>query len=359
MTAPLYPYLLLSLSLGVLVSINPGIFDYWQCHIHASNLASCMFGHWHECHIHASNLASCLFDHLPESAKSEFTAVSIALGLIPLTLIFLGPDTTRVALLSMRRPVLASLLAFGSPAITVGPDPVKILRSIPKVKFGAPFLAARPGYRNWRRWTLVVAISVAEYVIATAAVFNIGYQVWFLTSQAVCWSAIQLLLTTLPPKTAALLFWVLFGVPVKFMCGYAVRWRIQKATHEGGFSGTRSRGVIWNFISWVSNSTSSELTPFMYSNPVHFRGVNEGPAWLFFNQFINLASLAHALMGSIIVSIIFSIGFHDAIIMVTCFLSSAIACRFVVSFELYWMRRNALEIPSESGYEAMPGDKKI
>ncbi|KAF2970813.1 hypothetical protein GQX73_g2852 [Xylaria multiplex] len=317
------------------------------------------FDDWDSGHVHASNLASCIFDHLPEWAKSEFTTVSIALGLIPPTLLLLGPDTTGLALLSMRRPVLASLLAFGSPVIRVGPDPVKVLRSAPKVKFAAPYITARPGDRNWRRWALMVAISVAEYIIAAAAVFNVGYHVWFLTYQAVCWAAIQLFQTTLLPETAAPLFWVLFGVPVKFMCDYAVRWRVQKATHGGSVSGARSRGAIQHFVSWVSNSTSSELTPYMYSTPVYFHGVDEGLAWLVFDRFISLASLAHVLMGGIILSTMFFVGFRKALVAVTCFLSGALACRFVVSFELYWMRRSASEIPSESWYETVSVGKRF
>ncbi|KAI0450206.1 hypothetical protein F5B21DRAFT_491631 [Xylaria acuta] len=318
-----------------------------------------IFDHWYEGHVHASNLASCIFDHLPEWAKAEFTSVSIALGLIPPALLALGPDTTGIALLSMRRPVLASLLAFGSPAIRVGPDPVEFLRSAPKVRFDAPRLAAVPGDRSWRRWTRVVAISVAEYAIAGAAVFNIVYQVWFLTYKAVCWAAIQLFQTALLPETAAPLFWVLFGVPVKFMCDYAITWRIQKATSESSISEMRSRGIIQNFIAWVSNSISSELTPCMYSNPLYFHAVDEGPAVLFFNQFINLASLAHVLMGGIILSTIFFVGFRDTIITVALFLSGALACKFVMAFELYWMRLNALETQSQAGYETELGGEKI
>ncbi|KAI0974372.1 hypothetical protein F4678DRAFT_486227 [Xylaria arbuscula] len=325
-----------------------------QCKAHYDNYTNpYIFDDWEEGHVHASNLASCILDQLPEWAKSEFTTVSIALGLIPPTIQVLGPDTTGIALLSMRRPLLASLLSFGSPAIRVGADPVEVLRSVPRVKFNATYLFVGPGDLNWKRRAFIMAVSAVEYGIAGAAVFSVAYHVWFLTYQAVCWAAIQLFQTTHLPETAAPLFWVLFVVPVKLMCDFAIRWRVKKTACDGNFSGMRNRGIIETSIYWTYDSICSELTPYMYSKPFYFHTIDEGPAWLFFSRFLNLASLAQLLMGGIILSTMFFVGFRDTIITATWFLSSAVACRIVVAFELYWMRLNALEIPSDDGYKTV------
>ncbi|KAI1358326.1 hypothetical protein F5Y08DRAFT_333221 [Xylaria arbuscula] len=294
-----------------------------------------IFDHWDQGHVHASNLASCIFNNLPEWAKAEFTTVSIALGLIPPTLLAVGPDTSGIALLSLRRPLLAIALAFGSPALRIGQDPVEILKSTPKVMFGVD---ARPG-PSWRRWRVVAAIIVVEYAIAAAAVFNVAYQVSFLTYQSVCWAAIQLFQTPLVPETAAPLFWVLIVVPVTFMCEYAIRWRVKKRAYEGSSletgSDTTTRSPIFRVADWVC----SELTPWMYVETYGFQTEDEGPAWLFFTYFVNLTSLAHVLMGSILLSSIFFVGFRNAVITVTTFLAGALGCRLVMSFELYWMKR--------------------
>ncbi|KAI0528134.1 hypothetical protein F5B22DRAFT_653202 [Xylaria bambusicola] len=286
-----------------------------------------VFDHWYDGHVHASNLASCIFDHLPEWAKAEFTTVSIALGLIPPTLVVIGPDTSGIALLSLRRPLLATALAIGSPALRPGADPVEVLKSAPKVTFG---FDTKPGL-NWRRWPIIAAILAVEYAIAAAAVFNVAYQVSFLTYQAVCWAAIQLFQTPLVPETAAPLLWVLVVVPVTFMCEFAVRCRVKKIYKDSSFKTSP--------VSWVANWACSELTPWMYVKTYGFHTEDEGPAWLLFTKFVSLASIAHVLMGSIILSSIFFVEFRNAVITVTTLLSGALGCRFVMLFELYWMRR--------------------
>ncbi|KAI1159752.1 hypothetical protein F5B18DRAFT_573232 [Nemania serpens] len=314
-----------------------------------------IFDNWLEGHVHASNLASCTLDQLPEWAKSEFTTVSITLGLVPPALLALGPDTTGMALLSIRRPLLASLLAFGSPALRTGSDPVEFLKLTPKVRFDTTYLAVGPGNQNWRLWTCVVVFSVVEYAIAGAAVFNVAYQVWFLTYQAVCWAAIQLFQTTFLPETAEPLLWVLFGVPMKLMCDYAILWRIKKADGKSSLSGATRPTAIQKSISWIISAVASELTPCMYSEPLYFHAVEEGPAWLFFTQFVNLASLAHVLMGGIILSTIFFVLFRKAVVTVALFLAAAVACKFVLSFELHWMRLNASEAQGEVAYQTVLG----
>lgn len=138
------------------------------------------------------------------------------------------------------------------------------------------------------------------------------------------------------------------GVPVKLMCDYAIQWRIKKVEDEVRLSGARNRTAIRRSLSWVFSAVLSELTTCMYSEPLYFRAVEEGPVWLFFTQFVNLASLANLLMGGIILSIIFFVLFRKAVITVAMFLAAAVACEFVLSFEPYWMRFNAFEAKVKS-----------
>ncbi|KAI1193068.1 hypothetical protein F5X97DRAFT_328972 [Nemania serpens] len=270
-----------------------------QCKAHYDNYTNSeIFDNWLEGHVHASNLASCIFDQLPEWAKSEFTTVSITLGLIPPALLVLGPDMTGIALLSMRRPLLASLLAFGSPALRAGPDPVEFLKLTPK-----------------RRWIMVVVISVLEYAIAGAP-GGLPSVVPHVPSRVLGRDpAFPGHIIARDRSTAPL---GSLGVPVKLMCDYAIQWRIKKVEDEVRLSGARNQ-------------------------PLYFRAVEEGPVWLFFTQFVNLASLANLLMGGIILSIIFFVLFRKAVITVAMFLAAAVACEFVLSFEPYWMRFNAFE----------------
>lgn len=62
-------------------------------------------------------LLSCILESTSEAVKGDMTGATILLGLLPTMLVSLSSDVYETALLSRRRPLLAFLLACGSPAV--------------------------------------------------------------------------------------------------------------------------------------------------------------------------------------------------------------------------------------------------
>ena len=62
-------------------------------------------------------MTTCLLQNLGDMDKADMQSATIVLGLTPTILAYLGPTVGELALLSSRRPVLATLLALGAPAI--------------------------------------------------------------------------------------------------------------------------------------------------------------------------------------------------------------------------------------------------
>ncbi|KAI1337351.1 hypothetical protein F5Y15DRAFT_159417 [Xylariaceae sp. FL0016] len=320
---------------------------------------------WAEGHVQASNLANCILQQLPEWAKSELATISITLGLLPAALQYVGPDTTQIALLSFRRPLLATLLSFGSPALRPGEDVVEVLRTPAKLSLGAmPGFAAfgRGKSSGWTRWVIAVALSMLEYAVAGASVFNMGYQVYFLIYKAVCWAAIQLFHTSYVPETAVPLMWILFGIPAQWIFNGAVRLRVEEITSdiqssmESTVEATFSRprpGPILRISSWFRDLVCSELTPCMYGTPLNFRTKKHSLSSMLFDQFTNLASLAHILMGTIILSTMVFVGLRRVIFLEVWFLTGALGCRAVATFEVYGLKQGATDHGDESQYSSV------
>lgn len=59
----------------------------------------------------------CILDEMKESDKANMAAAAVVLGLLPTTLGLAGSTTTETGMLSLRRPLLAFLLAAGAPAV--------------------------------------------------------------------------------------------------------------------------------------------------------------------------------------------------------------------------------------------------
>ncbi|KAF7502655.1 hypothetical protein GJ744_005391 [Endocarpon pusillum] len=81
------------------------------------------------------DLLNCILEHTSEVIKGDIASGIVALGLMPTILTFLGSSTAETVLLSRRRPLLAFLIASGSPSVNplrtfVYPNPIKELMKI-------------------------------------------------------------------------------------------------------------------------------------------------------------------------------------------------------------------------------------
>jgi hypothetical protein len=78
------------------------------------------------------NLLNCMLENTSDVIKGDMASGMVALGLMPTLLIFLSSSTAETTLLSRRRPLLALLLAIGSPAVQPPPifsfpDPTEMM----------------------------------------------------------------------------------------------------------------------------------------------------------------------------------------------------------------------------------------
>ena len=102
----------------------------------------------------------------------KIQSAQVLLGLLPTTLLFGGPTIAEVAALSTYRPLLAVLLAFGSPAVNV----VRLFRQIDiREPFERNTSTALTVWSRWLRGQNKVvrkSVQVLSYVGATAAIAN-------------------------------------------------------------------------------------------------------------------------------------------------------------------------------------------
>ena len=59
----------------------------------------------------------CILDNIHETTKTDIASAGVLLGLLPALLGVLGSSTIETSCLATRRPVLAFLLCFASPAV--------------------------------------------------------------------------------------------------------------------------------------------------------------------------------------------------------------------------------------------------
>lgn len=73
-----------------------------------------------EGHAWAGKLIDCVLPACTQGYQNEFTVPELLIGLLPAGLSQFGPSMADLALLATRRPMLAFLLAFGTPPLNLG-----------------------------------------------------------------------------------------------------------------------------------------------------------------------------------------------------------------------------------------------
>lgn len=231
--------------------------------------------------------------------QSNFSSAQILLGLLPGILGYLGPTIADVAALSTYRPLLATLLALGSPAINID----RVLRCI-VVK--EPFLesTSKTSYL-WSTWlarqnvVLRGTLQGASYVAALAAMANN------------IWTSVYLDLRTISGwRCGALLMplvWSLLAVVVHGWGMAAIR--VQSAE---GFQ--PSVGSAFRSTAFQAAINGSESV------------VSEVPIWI-----ASLLTLVHLTFGVLVLSSLVFISAQEAIWIFLHFALSALICQMVVN----------------------------
>ncbi|CAG9948505.1 unnamed protein product [Clonostachys rosea f. rosea IK726] len=131
----------------------------------------------------AYRVIDCLLDELKEYRKIEMAASAVILGLLPMILQSLDNSTVDLALLGIRRPLLALLLSISNPASSMTSSDTWVPLSIDRRL--AP--SSSPTIKLPSRYSLLcrLLVTAIEYVVAVVAVANIVLMIHELSVHAI------------------------------------------------------------------------------------------------------------------------------------------------------------------------------
>lgn len=276
------------------------------------------------CHNPCACAADCLLQGLPGTIQSNFASAQVLLGFLPATLVFVGPTIAEVAALSTYTPLLAILIALGSPAINLS----KIFQHIDVL---APF--TRPISRISRLWPIWLArqdvfsrilIRMLSYIGAIAAIFlNVRNSIYTDLRTISGWRCGALFMPLVWSLLAVVVHaWGMIAIRIRSRCGYSHRPSLQSAL----------RSDMFLKVSTGKDSFLSELLLLIAS----------------------ACALAHLVFGVLDLSSLLFISTLEALQLFVWYLFSASLWQFILAMELALMRYE-ISRRSDTGHGASSG----
>lgn len=259
----------------------------------------------------------CILDEMKESDKANMAAAAVVLGLLPTTLGLAGSTTTETGMLSLRRPLLAFLLAAGAPAV----NPIRTF------EYRDPLTMLRARAGTWRvphprgdghahspLW--VLATVAVQYALAGAAVANLFWVSWTMAHRTICsWA----------PEIGWLpVAWAFTSVGIHVAGAGAVALRMRFVNAAALPLGRRVRGVL-----------RDEFTPSaLGSASRRLQWRPEGWAFYCLSWATATGTVLHIIFGTLVFSSILFIATADAVTVAARYLASAVLCRIILNYEL-------------------------
>lgn len=260
----------------------------------------------HDCPTPCACAADCLLQNVAGTMQSNFASAQVLLGLVPAIFVLCGPTIAEVAALSTYRPLLAVLLALGSPAINVR-------RLFRHIEICEPIV--RPLSRSSQLWPTWLArqnafcrtsFQVLCHVIALAAIANnVRISVYIDLRTISGWRCGVILMP---------LVWSLLPVVVHAWGMVAVRVRLQD-----GYSWTIQPAIRSTVFQKVSTGEDNVLSEVLF--------------WL-----SSLFAIVHMIFGILELSSLVFISTLEALEVFTVYAVSALFCQLVLLLELANMR---------------------
>ena len=235
-----------------------------------------------------ADVLSCIMENTSEAVKGNMASGLVALGLMPTILTFLGSSTAETALLSRRRPLLAFLIACGSPAVNPLPtfvyqDPVAGLKAregrlLPHVLSTlSPFQGA--------------VIVFVEYLLVLAAMANVLTASYF----AGLWTINTIACT----NTYLPILWVVLTafIHISGMLALALRAETILDPMVRGRAKTR----------WLER-LRHEFTPCVSHDKLVLKPKDESYLFVFISWFASIGTVTHLLYGTVAFSSLAFIG---------------------------------------------------
>jgi len=268
----------------------------------------------------AQSVSNCILEATSEFIKSNMAGAGVLLGLTPTILAAVGSSADETAMLFdlSRRPLLAILLAAGSPAVFPlrsfeHRDPLAILRER-EGRLRPPIL---PSYIEW-------LIMIFEYVLALAAISNVVSISWELGRRAICGFA--------PHVTYIPLLWAVLNIGIHISSAAALWLRTSVKCEQPSTS--------------YLDIIKLHFTPLMKQKPVVVTLYPETYSFVFFSWLTPLFTVLHCLFGTLAFSSMLFISVRDSIYVISRFMVSVIVCRIILMYELAALREAVNYKPS-------------
>lgn len=257
-------------------------------------------------------LLECILDHTSEKRKTTMASASVALALTPPLLAGLGQSLAEISLLSSQRPVLSALLAVGAPAMY--PNRIFEYTHPPDA------LSYLPGNRGMPRLrpSVSIAVSILEYVLAAGTVANnIELAVHIGVRSVLAWGC---------NSWAMPLLWVLYPISLHVIATLGYRYMIPPIPIRGG-----PGGRLWRLL-------VMELTPSSNCRNFEIPQAKPTATAILLQIFASALAFVHVVVGTLILSSLIFIGFHDTLWILFRLIGSALVCRGILMFELAGIR---------------------
>jgi len=260
----------------------------------------------------AQSVSNCILESTSEFIKSNMAGAGVLLGLTPTILAAVGSSADETAMLFdlSRRPLLAVLLAAGSPAVFPlrsfeHRDPLAILRER-EGRIRPPLL---PGY-------VEAIIMVLEYLFALAAISNVVSISWELGRRVICGFA--------PHVTYIPLLWAVLNIGIHISSAVALWLR----------TSVKCKRPSASYLDFVK----LHFTPLAKQKPVVVTLHPESYSFVFFSWLTPLFTVLHCLFGTLAFSSMLFISVRDSIYVISRFMISVIVCRIILMYELAALR---------------------
>ena len=268
---------------------------------------------------------NCLLRYMSDTSKANMASAGVLLGLMPTMFATIGSTIAETAMISLvaERPLLALLLAAGSPAVAPlrpfeYPEPNKLMKPQYQGAAGYEF----PRYKRKGR----IAVVALEYAFAAVAVANTATVSYDLGVKAIFshWAE-----TTLDP-----LLWAFLTVPIHIL-GCVSFWLLIKTRRpeiadQGVSNRTRRRMQVW---------LKNEFTPSANHVPPSVTRTKSTAQFLLLSWALQLSIVVYLFYGTLAFSSILFVGATDAPSIAARYLASVVVCRAIVSYEIAGLRQ--------------------
>jgi hypothetical protein len=295
---------------------------------------------------------NCILKNLRDSVKANMASSAVLLGFLPTIMALMGPAMTEIVPLLVERPLLGSLIAFGSPTTTPVPlfKPLKLEAAAPS----ALTIALRQKLMSVRRGSggaLAVGVSVLEYALVIGAMANqIDNTLMLGRRVIIAWRCSY-------NVAGQLLFWIILGVFGYWMAAVSFRVRMRRPAatdalaHRGINEAESKRPTTRTnkmepsgakrLVRRLRRVAQMELTPRIFrSGSVYLRQIEQHSLMAETIYLVaSLFTLAHLVYGTLIFSSLLFVSTTEAVLVVVRYFITSLVCRLVLFLELDSMEK--------------------